>query len=136
MNRMTADSLDYTPLEEALKQLGVALELCGEDPENELMRDGAIQRFEYSFELCMKFIKRALDVVYADTSTDALSFRDLLRTAAERQLIGDVERWFVYRDARNKTSHTYDSAIAESVFAVIPDFLPDAQALLSRFHAL
>lgn len=36
--------------------------------------------------------------------------------------------------ARNRTSHTYDSAIADQVFAHIPSFLPDARDLLKRLQ--
>ena len=132
---MTSYSLDFSSLDNAVNQLQVAVEQSGNDLGNELKRDGAIQRFEYTYELCIKFIKRVLETVYAD-SVDTLAYRDLLRTAAERGLIEDVEQWFLYRDARNKTSHTYEGSVAADVYRVIPVFLPDSQKLLTKFHEL
>lgn len=39
-------ALDWTPLEQALAQLQIGLREAEEHPENEVLRDGAIQRFE------------------------------------------------------------------------------------------
>lgn len=115
--------------------MAIALKEALAHPADEIIRDGTIQRFEYSYELSMKFLKRVLEVIFADT-VDTLAYRDLLRTAAERGLITDVKQWFLYRDARNKTSHTYDGKVAAEVFRVIPSFLPDAQALLAKLKGL
>jgi len=132
---MVSASLDFSPLQSAVGQLEIALKQAQSNPDDDVVRDGAIQRFEYPYELAMKFIKRVLEVIFAD-AVDPLAYRDLLRTAAERGLIADVEQWFLYRDARNKTSHTYDGKVAAEVFRVIPSFLPDAKALLIRFQEL
>jgi uncharacterized protein with HEPN domain len=47
-------------------------------------------------------------------------------------LIADAEAWIGHINARNETSHTYDSAKANQVFQTIPGFLPDARDLLAR----
>ena len=47
-------------------------------------------------------------------------------------LIADAEAWIGHINARNDTSHTYDNAKANLVFASIPGFLPDARDLLAR----
>lgn len=44
--------------------------------------------------------------------------------------------WFVYRDKRNITSHTYDPAKAAEVAAVLPDFARHARELLQRLAQL
>jgi nucleotidyltransferase substrate binding protein (TIGR01987 family) len=104
-------------------------------PSNELLRDGVIQRFEYSHELALKLMRRALETVYGD-DVDKMAYNDVLRTAAERGLIENVDRWFEYRVARNKTSHTYDAATAAAVFACSRPFLVDAQEFLLRLNDL
>lgn len=126
--------LDFSPLADALRQLETGLRQAEDVPSNELLRDGVIQRFEYSHELAMKFIRRVLETVFGD-NVDQLAYNDLLRTAAERGLINDVDRWFDYRVARNKTSHTYDAATASDVYSTARPFLIDARRLLLRLHA-
>ena len=122
----------FAPL---IAQLDAGLREVGVAPASELLRDGVIQRFEYSYELAMKFIRRTLETVYSDPVHE-MGYNDVLRTAAERGLIVDAEAWFGYRAARNKTSHTYDAAIAAEVFRSAQPFLTDGLALLQRLHAI
>lgn len=127
--------LDVSPLADALLQLDVGLQQTEDSPVNELLRDGVIQRFEYSHELALKLMRRALETVYGD-DVDKMAYNDVLRTAAERGLIENVDRWFEYRIARNKTSHTYDAATAAAVFSCARPFLVDARELLLCLNAL
>jgi nucleotidyltransferase substrate binding protein (TIGR01987 family) len=124
-------TLDFTPLRDALAQLADGLQKAADEPRDELRRDGVIQRFEYSHELAMKSIRRVLETVFGD-AVDSMAYNDVLRTAAERGLIRDAEKWYLYRAARNKTSHTYDAKIANEVFDAARDFLEDARFLLTR----
>ena len=128
-------SLDLSPLEDALDQLEKGILEAAKEPKSELLRDGVIQRFENSHELALKFIRRALETGFGE-SVDAMMYNEVLRTAAEHGLIENIEAWFDYRTARNKTSHTYDAAVAEQVFLFAQPFLSDAQYLLDRLHAL
>ncbi len=126
--------LDITSLRDAVDQLRAGLAEAEREPANELLRDGVIQRFEYSHKSAMKFIRRTLESVYGDP-VDQMAYNDLLRTAAERGLITNVEGWFAYRIARNKTSHMYDARVAAEVYAVARPFLDDARFLLKQLHA-
>ncbi len=63
-----------------------------------------------------------------------MAYNDVLRVAAERGYIDDVEQWFSFRKARNQTSHTYDGTIATKVFIVIEPFLHASQFLLSQLE--
>ncbi len=127
--------LDFSPLADALLQLDAGLRQAEDNPINELLRDGVIQRFEYSHELALKLMRRTLEEVFGD-DVDKMAYNDVLRTAAERGLIHEVDRWFDYRVARNRTSHTYDAAIAATVFASARPFLIDARELLLRLNDL
>jgi len=126
--------LDLTPLAKALAALQRGLVRWQALPGDEELRDACIQRFEFTFELCWKMLKRRLELDAPNAAeVDALSFRGLIRAGAEQGLLAEPERWWVYRDRRNITSHTYDEAKAAEVAAVLPGFAADAQALL---HAL
>lgn len=100
-------------------------------PKTPIVRDSAIQRFAYSYELAVKMLKRVLEQTEsAKISVDELGFKDLIRLGAEKGFIADPEAWFRYREARNITSHAYDEKKAESIYAVLPQFATDAGELL------
>ena len=78
--------LDLSSLRKALKSLDHAIERSKKNPRDEEIRDAVIQRFEYTYELSWKMLKRQLESEHpAPVEVDALSFRDLLREAAERR---------------------------------------------------
>ncbi len=97
---------------------------------DEELRDAVIQRFEYTYELCWKMLKRRLEQeVPVPAEVDHYSFRELLREAAERGLIKNLESWVVYRDLRNITAHVYDDKKAQRVYQEIFKFFEDARLL-------
>ncbi len=53
--------LDFTSFRNAIHQLESGLAESKKFPTNEIIRDGVIQRFEYTHELELKFIKRTLE---------------------------------------------------------------------------
>lgn len=135
--------LDLTSLQNALKSLGETLQVCEDRPwmqgQSEIVRNamisGAIQNFEFSYELCWKMLKRQLETESpSPAEIDLLSFRDLLRYGAEKGLIADVEKWFEYRRQRNFTSHTYNAQTAQEVYQGALSFYPDAKALLAELE--
>ena len=91
------------------------------------LKAGAIQNFEFTYELCWKFMKRWLDENIGAAYVDGVPRVQLFRLAAESQLITDVDKWMEYHRARNKTSHTYDVEVAESVYLSAREFLQDAE---------
>ncbi|HUU02210.1 MAG TPA: nucleotidyltransferase substrate binding protein [Myxococcota bacterium] len=99
------------------------------------IKSGVIQHFEFTYELCWKFIKRWLESNISAAAADGVTRRELFRRAAENLLIDDVEQWMRYHDARNKTSHTYQPEIAESVYGTAGDFVKDAKKLLEALKA-
>jgi nucleotidyltransferase substrate binding protein (TIGR01987 family) len=123
--------LDLTPLARALAALQRGLLRWQATPDDEELRDACIQRFEFTFELCWKMLKRRLEMDAPNAAEiDGMSYRTLMRAGAEHGLLTEVTRWWVYRDKRNITSHTYDAAKAAEVAAVLPAFAQDAAALL------
>jgi nucleotidyltransferase substrate binding protein (TIGR01987 family) len=126
-------SLDFSPLEKAINSLNRALVRALAAPGDEELRDACIQRFEYTFELCWKMLKRQLELELPNpTEVDGYSYRQLFRIGAERGLVQYVEAWFDYRELRNITSHTYDEEKAAKVFQALPAFAGNAEELLAR----
>lgn len=99
------------------------------------VRAGAIQHFEFTYELCWKFMKRWLEMNVSPNVADGVTRRELFRLAAEQRLIVDVEQWMRHHAARNETSHTYDPEIAERVYEAALDFAGDARSLLEALEA-
>lgn len=129
-------SLDFSSFEKALNSLKRAILRSQQAPNDEELRDACIQRFEYSFELAWKMLKRKLEQDIANQSeVDSYSKKNLFRVGAERGYIADPTRWFDYLEKRNLTSHTYDLDDAKRVRSVIEPFLDDAQLLLSELKS-
>jgi nucleotidyltransferase substrate binding protein (TIGR01987 family) len=126
-------ALDLSSLEKAVNSLNRALVRAVAAPEDEELRDACIQRFEYTFELSWKTLKRQLEEeVASPAEVDSYSFKQLFRVGGERGLVLDVAAWFNYREKRNLTSHVYDEAKAREVYAVISNFAESAASLLTR----
>ncbi|MEI6511552.1 MAG: HI0074 family nucleotidyltransferase substrate-binding subunit [Candidatus Uhrbacteria bacterium] len=99
--------------------------------QKEIYRDSIIQRFEYTFELAWKFIRRAIIEAEGESALNELLTRqDLFRKAAEIHLIDDPVRWFDYHQSRNLTSHVYDEEVAVRVFKDAIEFPADVRSLL------
>lgn len=129
-------TLDLTSLELALAALERGLARAAGAPGDEEVRDACIQRFEFTFELAWKMLKRRLEFDLPNAAeVDTLSYRGLIRAGAEQGLIDDVPAWFVYRDKRKLTSHTYNAAKAAQVSASLPAFAVHARELLERLQA-
>lgn len=130
-------TLDFSALNSAIGQLEKSLTYAHSPAAladaglREQLRNSVIQCFEFTYELSWKMLKRYLEATEASPADlDLGSFQDLIRLGNERGLLrSDWGRWKTYRQARNDSSHTYNPAKAEAVFALAPDFLAEAQAL-------
>ncbi|MCK4691646.1 MAG: nucleotidyltransferase substrate binding protein [Desulfuromonadales bacterium] len=130
--------LDLSSLEKAIQSLesglvrvhDAALMAQLDEESRRLMQAGVIQNFEFTYELCWKFIKRWLEINLGSVYVDGVSRKELFRIAAEYQLITDVKIWWGYHEARNQSSHVYNQDVAAEVFASAEAFFDDAKALL------
>ena len=98
----------------------------------QLLRDGVIQRFEFTFDLARKLTKRTLFDIFKREEYDYRN--DVWREAARYHLIANAEDWIKYHDNRNMTSHSYDEIIAHEVFQDLEAFLQDVEQLLQRIR--
>ena len=130
-------TLDFTPLRKAVARLDEGLKRHLSEPQDLQIRDGLIQRFEFTYDLSHKSLRRAVEARAPNQEeVDQMSFPALIRTGFEQGLVaGGWAAWQRYRELRNITSHTYDEAKAQEVAAAIPEFLAEAQGLLARLEA-
>ncbi|MBU1752493.1 nucleotidyltransferase substrate binding protein [bacterium] len=105
-----------------------------DEEETEVIKAGVIQKFEFTYELCWKFMKRWIEENISTGVVDGVTRRELFRLSAENRLIVDVEGWMEYHKARNRTSHAYDENIAEEVYQAAVKFLPEAKDFLIRLE--
>ena len=135
--------LDLSSLQKAVGSLEKTIKVAGnQDLAAELDNDakdaikaGVIQNFEFTYELCWKFMRRWLkenaDVEEAEYPRTR---KELFRLAAHSGLIKEPLSWFSYGDARNLTSRTYDEDKAEMVYEAALNFIKDAKYLLERLQ--
>lgn len=104
------------------------------DPADAPVRDGLIQRFEFTYDLAHKALRRFLEAAAADRAeVDRMTYPMVIRAATEQGLMVDGwSRWEGYRDMRNITSHTYDETKAALVAERIPAFVDEANALARK----
>jgi len=135
--------LDLSSLRKGVESLGKTLAVADDEDfisglsadQKDAIRAGVIQNFEFTYELCWKFMRRWLDVNLGSVYVEGVARRQLFRLGAENKLIADVDQWMEYHDARNETSHTYDEGTAEDVFATAREFYANAERLLEALEA-
>ena len=101
-------------LQTALMTLSEALE----QPFNSFIRDSAIKRYEWTFELSWKLMKSVLR--FHGISCD--SPRQCIREAYSIGIISDIEIWFEALANRNQSSHIYNEHIADEIFKYVNKF--------------
>jgi nucleotidyltransferase substrate binding protein (TIGR01987 family) len=107
----------FSNYRKALYKLTQAVEIVNEQVEldekvDDLLKEGLIQRFEYTHELAWKVMK---DYAEYQGYTDIRGSRDAIRKAFEMGLIDD-KRWMNSIEDRNLTSHNYDDEVADEIF--------------------
>jgi len=96
--------------------------------DDEQQQAGAIQAFEFTYELAWKAMRKLLLV----RGKEYNSPREVFRAAALERLIENPELWFDFLKARNITVHTYDEANADAVIAVFDDFSKELTKFLKN----
>ena len=129
---MPEDTLDIAPFERAVKRLEEGLEFYQRGEQGDpilysLIRDGLIRRFEFTYELGHKILRRYLAHVSPNPgSVQSMELPDLIRTANEKNLLkGDWDDWKTYRAMRGKTSYTHEEEVALGVVKKIPEFIEE-----------
>ncbi len=130
------EAFDLSALTRATTTLKVALDEYQKDENNEFVRDACIQRFEYCYDLSTKFMKRHISLISENQeAVSRMSFQELVRTAYSKGLLQHSwDQWWIYRNQRNITSHTYNEAKAVAVVAELQDFYSEISFFLTKLR--
>ena len=98
---------------------------------DEILKEGLIQRFEYTHELAWNVLKDFLTEIGDVTIYGS---KDATKEAFQAGLIKDGEVWMEMIKSRNKTSHTFNEEIADEIYTKIlneyyPAFLTFQQSM-------
>lgn len=81
-------SLNLQSLSNAITRLDEGWQRYQQDISDTRIRDGLIQRFEFTYEISHKTLKRYLEYASANPAEfDQMTFQDLIRTANEQGLL-------------------------------------------------
>ncbi|HYK55823.1 MAG TPA: nucleotidyltransferase substrate binding protein, partial [Flavisolibacter sp.] len=95
---------------------GKAQESHNGDVLDEMIREGLIQRFEYTHELAWNVMK---DYAEYQGNQNVGGSRDATREAFSLKLIEDGHVWMDMISSRNMTSHTYNEDTANEIYQKI-----------------
>lgn len=129
MKEQTKDS--FTNTGNALARLREALAESGA-VEDTLKIDGTIQRFEFCIELMWKLFQRLLLSEGQDIQPLP---KPIMQKAYAVGWIDDEKLWLGMLDDRNKTSHTYQQALAREIYSRIRQYYPVLQATYDKLVA-
>jgi nucleotidyltransferase substrate binding protein (TIGR01987 family) len=89
---------------------------------DEMIKEGLIQRFEYTHELAWNVMKDYAE--YQGNNTVGGS-RDATREALQLKIIENGEVWMDIIQSRNKTTHTYNESTANEIYRkIMEDYIP------------
>jgi nucleotidyltransferase substrate binding protein (TIGR01987 family) len=100
----------FNDFSKALKKLKEAFM---EEP-TEIIIDGTLQRYEFTFELSWKLMKDYLE--YSGIVEDIASPREIIKSAFQANLISNGDIWIQMMLDRNLLSHLYDEDKSREIY--------------------
>ncbi len=119
---------------QALTRLSDAAALSRQRALSDLEQQGLVQAFEFTHELAWNVRK---DYLEAQGFVDLIGSKNATRQAFKNGLLEDGEAWMDMVQARNLTSHTYKTEVAEKIVKdILERFHPALMAMGQRFADL
>ena len=116
----------FTLLREILESTD---DICSLEP---IVKEGIIQRFEYTFELAWKTLNDKMS--FDGLKTDKVSPKYVFKTAFQSKYIDSIDTWLAMTNDRNLMSHTYDfSKFDEVLIRLKNDYYPLLDKLFLYF---
>ncbi|HHV14974.1 MAG TPA: nucleotidyltransferase [Gelria sp.] len=116
----------------ALQRLKEAVEQFKQDNTNDLLRDGLIQRFEFTYELAWKTTREYLKELGI---VDRNSPKTVFKEAYAQKIIIDETNWLLMLKDRNTMSHMYSEELSQEIARRITDsYLSEFELLLSKLE--
>jgi len=124
----------FNNFSKAFQRLADAVALSRLRELSDLEQQGLIQSFEFTHELAWNVLK---DYLEEKGIVGLIGSKDATRSAFKNGLIEDGESWMKMIEDRNKTSHTYDLAVARAVVEnILKRYDPAFEQLLQKFTIL
>lgn len=89
---------------------------------------GAVQAFEFCYELAWKVLRRILN----SRGIDVASPRSAFRHAGLEKLIDNAEIWYDFQEKRNLTAHTYEEENLRAIVSVFDQFSEELEKLINN----
>ena len=102
----------------ALQRLKEAVEQLEQNDTNDLLRDGLIQRFEFTYELAWKATREYLKELGI---VDRNSPKTVFKEAYAQKIILDETNWLLMLKDRNTMSHMYSKELSQEIARRIVD---------------
>jgi nucleotidyltransferase substrate binding protein (TIGR01987 family) len=114
--------------------LSDAIKIAKERDLTQLEKQGLIQAFEFTHELAWKTLK---DFLENRGEIGIYGSKDATRKAFAAGLIEEGESWMEMIQSRNRSSHTYNEAIATGIAqAVITNYFESFEKFKKKFLSL
>lgn len=118
--------------EDYSKALNRLKEAMNEEP-TEIVIDGTIQRYEFTFELSWKMIKDYLE--YNGIIENTGSPREIIKQAFQSNIIDNGETWIQMMLDRNSLSHLYDEEKSREIYNNVKDKYITEFEKLEKFYS-
>ncbi|MFQ5965793.1 MAG: HI0074 family nucleotidyltransferase substrate-binding subunit [Candidatus Scalinduaceae bacterium] len=116
---------------DAKRAIGTLREIL-QQPFSVIVRDAAIQRFEYTFEAFWKFIKEYLKTKEGVISNSPKScFREVFTVGMINE--DETIKLLEMTDNRNMTSHTYKEEVAQIIYGKLEEYSRLMEDVIGRF---
>ena len=101
-----------------------------EEGNGDIVLDVAAKRFEFTYEMAWKALKRVLDHM----GIDARAPRPVFKEAYAQGLLADEKVWLDMIEMRNLSSHIYDEHEISRILTELERYLAAFDALLARLN--
>jgi nucleotidyltransferase substrate binding protein (TIGR01987 family) len=119
---------------QALSRLTEAVALSRLRALSDLEQQGLVQAFEFTHELAWNVLK---DYLEEQGLVGIIGSKNATREAFKNGLLDDGEAWMDMVEARNLTSHTYQTEVAKNIVNdILSRFHPAFVAMETRFAQL
>ncbi len=116
----------------ALERLKEAAQEFSRSDASDVVRDGLIQRFEFTYELAWKTIKEYLEDIGI---VDKNSPKAVIKEAYAQKIIINEKNWLLMLRDRNMTSHVYKEEAAQEIAArIVTCYLHEFDLLLQALE--
>jgi nucleotidyltransferase substrate binding protein (TIGR01987 family) len=101
---------------------------------DDIIKEGLIQRFEYTHELAWNVMK---DFLAHAGNNNIFGSKDATREAFALGLISNGEVWMDMISSHNKTSHTYNQETADDIFIkIMNEYYPEFKQFKNKMQQL